>query len=286
MPHAHPDFDRILAAARRASSGPVLVLGPVDSGKTTLVRSLASALAAETPVLVVDADVGQSWIGPPATLGRACIPRPRKRWTALKPQRLVFFGATSPAPATRACADALVRLVRDARPPVLVDTPGLVKGLPAEALWRRVASRLTPGLVVAVRAGVDLGPVLRPFRDAEFRVLECDADPRVRVRRRDQRARYRDAAYRRALRGARVRWAAHARLAVRPAFPWRPAALEPGRLVGLRDAAGRDLAIGVVRTVGRTRLGVLTSLDGLRDVSTVILGTLCVDPATGREAPR
>ena len=63
--------------ARRLADLPVtgsltgLVLGASDTGKTTLVETLAGKLAEAGPVAVVDADIGQSHIGPPATVGWA-----------------------------------------------------------------------------------------------------------------------------------------------------------------------------------------------------------------------
>ena len=77
------DFGRLLDAVRAAGAGPVLILGPVDTGKTTLVRQVASALARDGPVWVVSADTGQAWVGPPTTLGRARLVRPRRRWATL-----------------------------------------------------------------------------------------------------------------------------------------------------------------------------------------------------------
>ncbi|MBE3134528.1 MAG: hypothetical protein IMZ55_13745, partial [Acidobacteria bacterium] len=224
----HPDLHRILAAVRLARPGPVLVLGRVDCGKTTLVRQMANALAAEAPVWVVAADTGQAWIGPPATLARARLVQPRKRWSSLKPQRMICVGATSPAPCLRATAAALVRLAREGVPGaarVVVDTPGLVTGPLAEALWGRVAGGLRPALVVAIeqakepagraagaqthcaqRHNRELAPVLALFRAAGARVLTVRPHPLVRRRSPAARAAYRAAAYRRYFKRAAVRF--------------------------------------------------------------------------------
>ena len=53
-----------------ADAAVTVVIGEVNSGKTTLVARLASALFARgRSVGVLDADVGQSEIGPPTTVG-------------------------------------------------------------------------------------------------------------------------------------------------------------------------------------------------------------------------
>ena len=49
--------------------GTLLLLGAADTGKTTLMDALVQRLARSRPVALVDADVGQSHIGPPTTVG-------------------------------------------------------------------------------------------------------------------------------------------------------------------------------------------------------------------------
>jgi len=300
----HPDLQRILAAVRLARPGPVLVMGRVDCGKTTLVRQMANALAARAPVWVVAADTGQAWIGPPATLSRARLVQPRKRWSSLKPQRMICVGATSPAPCLRATAAALVRLAREGVPGaarVVVDTPGLVTGPLAEALWGRVAGGLRPALVVAVekakepagraagaqthraqRHNRELAPVLALFRAAGARVLTVRPHPLVRRRSLAARAAYRAAAYRRYFKRAAVRFL-DGGLPVESACSGCPAALDVGRLVGLRDAGGWDLALGIVRGIGARRMAMLTPLADMAAVASLASGLLRLEPATGAE---
>jgi hypothetical protein len=55
----------------RPGKGPWLFLGAPDTGKTTLIEALAVRLANDHTVAIVDADIGQSHIGPPTTVGWA-----------------------------------------------------------------------------------------------------------------------------------------------------------------------------------------------------------------------
>jgi len=48
-----------------------LVIGATDTGKTTLIKH-AAGLIGEKPA-IIDADIGQGWIGPPLSLGLAII---------------------------------------------------------------------------------------------------------------------------------------------------------------------------------------------------------------------
>ena len=53
--------------------GICLILGAADTGKTTLAAALATYAAKSGPVGIIDADIGQSRIGPPTTVGWALI---------------------------------------------------------------------------------------------------------------------------------------------------------------------------------------------------------------------
>ena len=318
MSTLHPDLRRILAAVRAARRGPVLVLGGVDRGKTTLVRQMANALAARGPVWVVSADSGQAWIGPPTTLARVRLARPRRRWTGLAAERMIFVGATSPARCIGATAAALVRLASEGLPRaarVLVDTPGLVRGSLAEGFWERVAEELHAPLVVAVQEGGEQGgraaglptrralradgaagqetrraiweggelaPILEPFAEAGAQVLTVRPHPLVRVRNQKMRTAYRAAAYRRYFRGARLRFLPRD-LPVLSALFDDSVDLDIGRLVALRDERGWDAALGVVRGIGAKRVTVLTPPARSAAVASLAAGMLRLDPATGVE---
>ena len=55
----------------------VLLIGGMDTGKTTLSRELlAAALAAGRPAALLDADVGQKTVGPPATISLKIVRGP------------------------------------------------------------------------------------------------------------------------------------------------------------------------------------------------------------------
>ena len=55
----------------------VLLIGGMDTGKTTLSRELlTAALAAGRPAALLDADVGQKTVGPPATISLKVVRSP------------------------------------------------------------------------------------------------------------------------------------------------------------------------------------------------------------------
>ena len=118
-----------------------LVIGVVDAGKTTLVTRLAAALASPGDLVgVVDADLGQSDIGPPTTVGLGLVHGAIDRLDQAEVVALEFLGVTSPAHCLRQTASATARLVKHALEigcrRVLVNTSGLVEGNLGRALKR------------------------------------------------------------------------------------------------------------------------------------------------------
>ena len=165
-----------VALEAAAQARVTLVLGTSDTGKTSLIAHLASALAARGErVAVVDADVGQSEIGPPTTVGLGRVPGALGRLADAEVLALEFVGDTSPVRYIRETAEATGRLVRRALDAgfdrVLVDTGGLVEGPLGVALKRAKIRAADPDLVLVVQRRDESEPIARAL----------DAAPRPRV---------------------------------------------------------------------------------------------------------
>src|SRR2546425_1375897 len=157
-------LDHALEAAARARV--TLILGTSDTGKTFLTARLAAALAARGErVAVVDADVGQSEIGPPTTVGLGRVSRALARLGDAEVWALEFVGDTSPVRYIRETAEATGRLVRRALSAgferVLVDTGGLVEGPLGLALKRAKIRAVDPDLVLVLQRRDESEPIAR-----------------------------------------------------------------------------------------------------------------------------
>jgi len=76
----------------------VMVVGGMDSGKTSFCTFLVNeAVMKNWKTSVVDADVGQSDVGPPSTVGFNFVTEPVKDLFDIDAQDAVFVGSTSPA---------------------------------------------------------------------------------------------------------------------------------------------------------------------------------------------
>ena len=76
----------------------VLLIGGMDTGKSTLSRDLlGAALAAGRPAAYLDADVGQKTVGPPATISLKVVRSQEDLEPDMlaRPDALYFVGSTS-----------------------------------------------------------------------------------------------------------------------------------------------------------------------------------------------
>jgi polynucleotide 5'-hydroxyl-kinase GRC3/NOL9 len=262
------------AAAARVT----LVLGAGDTGKTTLVTGLASALAARGDLVgVVDADLGQSDVGPPTTVGLGLVRWPLASLEEAEVVGLEFLGMTSPARCMRETGDATARLVARALEAgcrrALVDTSGLVEGDFGRALKRIKIDRVRPDLLIALQRGEECEPILKSYEDriTVVRLPAARAGRRTQAQRRRHRQRALDAH----LAGATPVVLDLARVAARTAPAARGLAVMDalGALVGLEDREGRTRGLGWVSAldVPGARLTVQTAVDG-EGIAAVAIG--------------
>lgn len=200
--------ERVLAAG----GGRVLVLGASDVGKSAFCRFLARKLfQAGHEVALVDADIGQKDIGPPATvtLGRA---RTDEETTAAVAEAYYFVGATNPMGRLLPLVLGTMRLVELARAPfVLINTTGLVHGV-GRILKGYKVEGVRPDLIVAIQRAGELEPILRAYRN--HLTLRLVPSPKARARTGDERREARETAFREYFSGARPIHSALDRLVV------------------------------------------------------------------------
>jgi polynucleotide 5'-hydroxyl-kinase GRC3/NOL9 len=135
----------------------VLVLGPADAGKSSLCRVLlAAATAAGRTVAVLDTDLGQKTVGPPAcvTLGRPGA------GGGIELTGLAFTGETGPVRAWGRVATGGERLAAGAGADLVVaDSDGLLAG-PGRRLKAALIRAFGPDLLLALGEDPALEAVL------------------------------------------------------------------------------------------------------------------------------
>jgi polynucleotide 5'-hydroxyl-kinase GRC3/NOL9 len=255
--------------------GTALFIGRSDSGKSSLVKYLLHAtVSAGLPAALIDADLGQSWLGLPGCVSLRTFQEPPPRHQICWDQ-LSFLGAITPVRVMSLLAEETGRMAQRAREQAaitLIDTTGLVDGDIGRVLKLAKIRAVAPDLVVAVTAGDELEHILSQVSGPE--IVRIAPSPLVKRRSAEVRYRYRHARLAVYLHGAReqllpTRHMTFMRLgrSVDPAF----APPEPGTVVGLNHAA-ETRAIGVVSESDADSLVVLTPVDSIRGIDRVVIG--------------
>ncbi len=237
-----------LVSAGLVDQGLCVVLGACDTGKTILVQAIAHLAATGRAVAIVDADIGQSHIGPPGTVGWAILEDDHNDVTHLQPSGIAFVGDITPARHLLQLTAAMLQSVEQASSAadvVILDTPGFVAGRPAKALWWTVLQILPVRTLAAVSRAGELHEILAGLRHLDFRLENVSAPANIKPKSPSDRRRYRIERFRRYFRNAGQHTLNLNHLAVQTMTGLgRQPPLK--RLAALRDRNARDLAVGVV----------------------------------------
>jgi polynucleotide 5'-kinase involved in rRNA processing len=274
------NYDAIAREVSRANVA--MLMGSVDTGKTTLaLQATRLAIGAGRTVALVDADVGNSTVGPPACVGLKMIRTTEDIDDVRSPDQLHFVGTITPARLVLQQVVATAAMVEQARQLadlVILDTTAVVSGVAGETLKYHKAELCRPDKVVALQRGGEMEPVvgmLRRFLGLEVTV--APTDPNLIPLSPDERAHRRKQSFTRALAPPLERWK------VRPTVfaPTLPMGLNLGRLddvlVGVQDEGGGCLGLGILSNEDdglRVMTNVGEGMKGLR------LGSMRLNPDT------
>lgn len=232
------------------TSSVVMMIGGLDTGKTTMGRAIATAaLEAGRRVAYLDADVGQKAVGPPTAVTLRLLEQPGDIETLDQLDGLYFVGATSPQGQLLPLVVGAGRLQGKAfdhgSELIVVDTSGLVSGVYGQLLKYHKIELLQPDTVVGLQRGGELEPLLgivQRFFSSELVVLPVH--PSAVPTSVEERARNREARLRAYFAEPLQRWR------VKPTvfMPTLPALFEQRLLdrllVGLVDGASEYTGLG------------------------------------------
>lgn len=258
--------------------GVTMLVGDVDSGKSTLARHLSREAVQIRPVSTVDADVGQSSLCTPGTVSMAVF-FTKREVEVYRCSKYVFIGTANPALAIHQIIEATVLLVEEGKKlggTVIVDTGGLVLGQLGAGLKLAKIRRLQPDRIVTIQREDECEPILRHLDEIE--IIRLPPSPYVAPRSREVRARYRLMKMKQFLEeGEQVEHLLPADAEVirlgRP-VSLRRVEIPEGTLVGLNHGQ-ETLDIGLVTEGGASPL-VRCRLKSLEAVTRIVYGDLTI----------
>ena len=192
-------------ALKQMPEGEAVILGPPDVGKSTLCVYLLNILLQDGKhVCVIDADIGQTDIGPPTTIAHAIPTQPITSLQELTPDTALFIGHISPSGFEQKLIKGIQRLSAKRKKSItIINTDGWVTGLDATLYKIDMLTQVKPDLILGLGFSNELDPILDGVTQRSLKIMAAKhALERSRVDRR----RIRSEGYRRFLQGAVARW--------------------------------------------------------------------------------
>lgn len=234
--------------------GVVMLLGDIDTGKTTFGVELARRATEQgIPTALVDADIVQSTVGPPTTVGlRLCTGMEAFDRDALRTaDALGFVGSLVPKGHLLPLVTTTAKLVDKAREAgcrlIIVDTTSLVSGIYGQTLKFFKMDLVRPDVIVALERGGELEPLVgiaQRFTPAE--VLEVEVIPEAVMRTVDERITFREEQFAAYFTDHASRWKVKPSVFMPTLPPDFDLALLDGLVVGMEGGKGVCVGIGVL----------------------------------------
>lgn len=191
----------------QAKSIVAMVLGTVDSGKTSFCTYLVNKLLPQKKkVAVLDGDLGQSDIGPPCTVAYTFVTKPTTDLFNLRARNAIFIGVTSPNGTTDKVEESIASLkkqILENDPDlVIVNSDGWVEGEEAVKYKIRLVEEINPDIIFCIQQKEELAPIFIALE--KFRKVVVDTPSVVSQRSREKRKNLRELGYLKYLRNAKV----------------------------------------------------------------------------------
>ncbi|OGP90694.1 MAG: hypothetical protein A2156_08870 [Deltaproteobacteria bacterium RBG_16_48_10] len=245
----------------KEEKGSAILLGATDTGKSTLAMFLIFNLCQRgLKVVLVDADIGQSFLGPPTTIGLSVFKSDPDWQLVLSPPEIFFVGSITPEGNFPIHLKGVKRMVDKAASHgvdvILVDTTGFVLGEGGKELKKRKIELLSPNFIFALQKSDELEPILEHYKGKPLlRILRLPLSEQVRPKSTEERRAYRTDKFQEYFKHSVVH-----ELAIEE-FQIEGEVLDPngetlpldwalrinGLLIGLKDSNDETLALGIIR---------------------------------------
>ena len=261
-----PPSWRDAAETLRHSRGFIVILGDVDSGKSTLCTYLANTcIDHRVRTSIIDGDVGQAEIGPPTTTSSSSVSKHIFSLQERRPERSYFIGDINPSLVLDKLVQSIARLKDElsTRSEItILNTDGWVRD---EAVGHKLQllNSLRPDLVLGLSLDNELDPILEL---QQYPTLRLKASSHARTRTREERKKAREEGYRRFLQNPKHLDLRLNTIKLRTFNAPKQqridqASTHKGNLAGLLDEEGILLSIGRIVRIGNGTVRITTTAE-------------------------
>ena len=267
-----------------------ILLGATDTGKSTLAQFLIFNLCRRGfKVGLVDADIGQSFLGPPATIGFSVF-KSHPDWDViLSPPEIFFVGSVTPEGHFAVHLKGVKRMVDKASSygpdVILVDTTGFVLGEAGRELKRRKIDLISPRFILALQKDDELEPILEQYQEnLSYKIYRLPLSEQVRTKSPEERRMNRTNKFRDYFKYSAVRELSIEGVQIEGEvldpdgvpLPLDWALKMNSLLVGLKDEKDETLALGLTKNYFEEKkmLRLSTPLQEIQKVKTIQLCSL------------
>lgn len=274
--------------------GIAILLGATDTGKSTLAKFLINQLCQRgLMVALVDADIGQSFLGPPTTIGFSIFKSHPDWELILTPPELFFVGSITPEGRFSIHLKGVKRMVDKAASHkvdlILVDTTGFVLGKAGKELKRRKIDLISSRSLLALQESDEMEPILDLYKENPlYKIYRLPLSEQVRPRSMEERQTYRTNKFREYFKHSSIQELAIEEVQIGgevldpngESIPLDWALKINGLLMALKDRDDETLALGVIRNylAEKKVVRVLTPLTDIQRVETIQLSSLKIIP--------
>jgi len=260
----------------------IMVIGGIDTGKTTLVGALADFFSTLYETGIVDLDMGQSRIGPPTTMAWGMLKGGFSSWENIEVQNFYFTGTLSP-PGSMLPVLVGAKMITDIAKKhcrkIIIDTTGLITEPYGRVIKQYKIDLISPQVVIGLEREKELSSILQPYAGQRFpRIIRIPVPPSVSCKNPNFRANYRLSCFKSYFHNARLLKQDAGRVALRFTRDRVPLISDRllGRIVCFRDKSHRDLALGIIEEVDNAgpKLLIKTPLESGIRYTTLVIGTV------------
>jgi len=279
--------------------GIAILLGATDTGKSTLAKFLIFNLCKRgLNVGLVDADIGQSFLGPPTTIGFSIFKSDPTWELILSPPEIFFIGSITPEghfpihlKGVKRMADKALSSIADV---IIVDTTGFILGDAGKELKRRKIDLLSPKFLIALQKSDEIEHVLDLYKENPlYKILRLPLSNQIRPKDMEERKINRANKFQEYFKPAVIQELAIENVQIEgevldpngDILPLDWALKINGLLIGLKDNNDETLALGVIRNYIEERkvLRAFTPLNEIQEVKMIQLSSQKVIPLYEKE---